>query len=121
MSHRRSRIMSAATAAYGVYALARPGHLASAMESDAHERPSYDRLARAYGVRDVVVSALGVAGTSSRLVRTSMALRVAGDLTDAVVLSMRAPNAKVRSKVLAVTIGWAALETAALLRDRRTA
>ncbi len=48
-----------------------------------------------------------------------MGLRIVGDLADAVVLGSRAPDNKVRAKVLAVTLGYAALNTAALVRDRR--
>ena len=59
ISYPASRAMSAATAVYGVYALARPAHLADAMRADADERPGYDTLAKAYGVRDLIISALG--------------------------------------------------------------
>ena len=112
--------MSAATAAYGVYALARPSHIGAAMDADPAEQASYDRLARIYGVRDVAISLLGVAG-GPRAVRTAMGLRVASDLVDAGYLSTRAESSSVRGKVLAVTLGWAALNTLALVRDRRRA
>lgn len=113
-----SRVMSAATLGYAVFSLVKPQHLGKAMESDAFEQPTYDTIARVYGVRDVVIGGLGVVG-SPRAVRTAMGLRIAGDVADAVVLASRAPNGRVRAKVLAVTIGYAALNTAALLRDRR--
>ncbi len=113
-----SRVLSAATLGYAVFSLVKPEHLGKAMESDAFEQPTYDTIARVYGVRDVVIGGLGVIGTP-RAVRTAMGLRIAGDLADAVVLSTRAPNGKVRTKVLAVTLGYAALNVAALVRDRR--
>ena len=110
--------MSAASAAYGAYALARPAHVGRAMEAGPVEQGSYDRLARIYGVRDVAISALGVLGTPGA-VRAAMGLRVASDLVDAAYLSTRADSGRVRAKVLGVTLGWAALNTVALLRDRR--
>lgn len=114
-----SRAISVATLGYGVYALVRPEHLGRVMESDAFEKPTYDRLARAYGVRDTVIGALGLLGPTPTVVRTAMALRIAGDLADTVVLGMRAPNGRVRTKVLAVTLGYAAVNAAALARDAR--
>ncbi|WP_244927611.1 hypothetical protein [Nocardioides sp. W7] len=114
-----SRAVSAATLGYAVFSLVKPEHLGRAMDSDAFEQPTYDRLARAYGVRDVVIGGLGLAGPSPKVVRTAMVLRIVGDLGDAVVLGSRAPDAKVRAKVLAVTLGYAVLNAAALVRDAR--
>ena len=118
MSHRLSRIMSAATAAYGVYALARPAHIGKAMEAGPKEQAHYDTLARVYGVRDVAISVLGVVG-SPGAVRAAMRLRVASDLVDAAYLSARTDDGKVRAKVLGATLGWAALNSLAVARDRR--
>lgn len=112
-----SRVLSAATLGYAVFSLVKPEHLGKAMQSDAFEQPTYDTIARVYGVRDVVIGGLGVVGTP-RAVRAAMGLRIAGDVADAVVLGSRAPNNGVRAKVLAVTLGYAVLNTAALLRDR---
>lgn len=120
MGQRLSRAMSAATLAYAVFSLVKPGHLGRAMESDAVEQPTYDTIARVYGVRDVAIGGLGVLG-SPRAVRAAMGLRIAGDVADAVVLASRAPNARVRAKVLAVSLGYAVLNVAALVRDRRSA
>lgn len=120
MSHVLSRAMSAATLGYAVFSLVKPEHLGSAMGSDAFEQPTYDKLARAYGVRDVVIGGLGLVG-SPRAVRAAMGLRIAGDVADCVVLASRAPDAKVRAKVIAVTLGYGALNVAALVRDVRAA
>ena len=114
-----SRALSGATAAYALFAVVKPQHLGAFMDSDDFEQPSYDRLARGYGVRDLAIGSLGLAGRSPRAVRVAMALRVASDLADAVVLASRAPRAAVRARVLAATLGWAALNTAALVRDAR--
>jgi hypothetical protein len=46
-----------------------------------------------------------------------MVLRVAMDLGDAALLSARTDDREVRQKVLAVTLGWAGLNTLALLVD----
>jgi hypothetical protein len=119
MTHLASRLMSIATAAYGVFALVKPGHLGRAMEANAQEMPGYDGLARAYGVRDLSIGAIGLLGRGRAAVRTAMALRVAGDLTDWVVLLRRTDDSAVKRKVAAVTLGYAALNIVALLVDER--
>ena len=118
MTYSRSRAISAATAAYGLFAIAKPRHLGDALEAPHVQRSAIDQVAYTYGARDISVSALALLG-SPALVRASMVLRIAGDLSDATILSRYAPNQKVRSKVLAVTLGWAALNTAALLADEK--
>ena len=118
MSFRRSRLMSAATAGYGVFALGRPDHLPRALEADAEDRAGLELLAQAYGVRDLAVSALGVLGRSDRAVTTAMLLRIAMDVGDAGLLAARTEG-RVRQKVLAATLGWASLNALALLSDAR--
>ncbi|MBF4765537.1 hypothetical protein ISU07_20600 [Nocardioides islandensis] len=118
ISYPASRAMSAATAVYGVYALAKPSHLADVMGADPGERPGYDQLARAYGVRDLVISLLGVVGPAGA-VRWAMRSRIAGDLADCATLVAKADEGKVRGKVAAVTLGWAALNLAAYRWDRK--
>jgi hypothetical protein len=61
MSHVASRLLTTATAAYGVYALVKPDHLGKAMEADAKEMAGYDGLARVR-VRDLTISAIGLLG-----------------------------------------------------------
>ena len=119
MSGRSTRATSGAAAAYALFALVRPQHLGAFLESDAFEQPAYDRLARGYAVRDLALGAVGLAGRSPGVVRTATTLRLASDLADAVVLSARAPRAAVRARVLAVTLGRAALDAAAAVRDTR--
>ena len=120
MTYRLSRLMSAATAAYGAFALARPDHLGSALEVPASERGGYEVLTLTYGVRDLAISTAGIVG-SPATVRTAMKLRIANDVGDGIVLALRAKNDDVRQKALAVTMGWAALNSAALLIDSRRA
>ena len=111
--------MSTATAAYGVFALQKPEHLGRALGATPAQMAGYDLLARTYGVRDLAISALGVLGRSDRTVRTGMALRIAMDLGDSAVLALTTEDPKVRRKVLAVTLGWAALNVAAVVADAR--
>ncbi|MDQ1677993.1 MAG: hypothetical protein QOC93_3137 [Actinomycetota bacterium] len=112
-----SRFMSTATATYGVYALARPRHLGDAV--DPRNAADYDLLARTYGARDTVVSLVGLLGRSERAVSAAMLIRVACDVSDGLLLSAKAPDQQTRQKVLGVTLGWAALNTLALVVDRR--
>ena len=116
MSYRLSRMMSTATAGYGVFALANPAHLPAALQADKEDRPGLELLAETYGVRDLAISALGMFGRSPRTVRIAMLLRIAMDLGDAALLSTKTDD-EVRQKVLAVTLGWAGLNTLALLVD----
>jgi hypothetical protein len=119
MTYPLSRLMSAATAAYGAYALARPRHLGRAVDS--RDAADYDVLALTYGARDLTISALGALGRSEQTVGTAMVARIAMDLADCAILSVRAGDRTARRKVLATTLTWAALNTTALLVDRRRA
>jgi hypothetical protein len=117
ISYPLSRAMLAASAVYGLYALVRPSHLAEVMRAEADERPGYDNLARAYGVRDLVISAVGVFGPG-RGVAWAVRARMAGDLADCVTLVTKADEGRVRGKVAVVTVGWAALNYLAFRWDR---
>ena len=118
MSFTRSRLMSLATAAYGVYALKEPRHLGRAVTSDPAGQASYDVLAQTYGARDLAVSALGLLGPG-KVVTAAMLVRSALDLSDAALLTPRTDSQVARAKVLGVTTGWAALNLLALRADRR--
>lgn len=120
MNYRLSRLMSTATAGYAVFAFAKPDHLATALQVDKSERGGMDLVAKTYGVRDLAISAAGITG-SPATVRTAMKIRIANDVGDGIVLALRAKNDDVRQKALAVTMGWAALNSAALLIDSRRA
>jgi hypothetical protein len=120
MTYPLSRAMSVATAGYGVFALLRPRHLGTALTKDPVARAGFDTLALTYGARDLTVSTLGLLGRSERTVATAMAVRIAFDVSDGVILSSRADRAA-RGKVLGVTLGWATLNAVALMLDRRRA
>ncbi len=121
MSYPLSRFMSAATATYGGYAIAQPAHLWQALQADRKDREGLELLARTYGIRDLAISALGVLGRRPGTVRAAMIMRIAMDLGDAALLSSRSDDQDVRKKVLEVTIGWAGLNTLALVVDSRRA
>ena len=114
-----SRLMSTATASYGVYALAEPRHLGRAI--DPKHAADYDLLAQSYGARDLVVSSLGMFGKGRKTVTTAMLIRIACDVSDGLILSRKAADEQARQKVLGVTFGWATLNALALLSDRRRA
>jgi hypothetical protein len=111
--------MSTATASYGVYALADPRHLGRAV--DPKHAADYDLLAQTYGARDLVISSVGIFGRGRKTVTTAMVIRIACDVSDGLILANRTNDQETRQKVLGVTLGWAALNTLALLSDRRRA
>jgi hypothetical protein len=114
-----SRLMSTATATYGVYALAQPRHLGTAV--DPKSASDYDLLARTYGARDLAISSVGVLGRSGTTVTAAMLIRIACDVSDGLILAARTKDDATRQKVLGVTLGWAALNALALTVDRRRA
>ncbi len=113
------RLAGLATSGYAVYALLRPEHLAHALRADPAERRSLDRLARVYGIRDLATSSLLLASDPA-LSRAAMGLRIASDLGDCAVLAGTTSDRRVRRKVAAVTLGWAALNAAAWWADEHT-
>ena len=121
MTYTLSRAMSAATAGYSVYAFSDPAHLGRALDASAQDQPGYDLLAQAFGVRDLAVSSFGLLGRSERTVSTAMWIRICCDVGDGILLSRRAEDEQTRTKVLGVTLTWAALNVIALQVDKRRA
>lgn len=119
MTYRLSRLMSTATASYGVFALASPRHLGNAV--DPKNAADYDLLATTYGARDLVVSSVGLLGRSDKMVTAAMMIRIVLDVSDGLILAGRTPDDQTRTKVLGVTFGWATLNAVALSTDRRRA
>ncbi len=119
MTHRASRLITTASAAYAVFALVKPEHLGKAMKADTSQSAGYQALARAYGIRDLTISSIGLLGHSRVAIRTAMGLRMISDVSDCVVLLVRADEPAVKRKVAAVTLGYAALNAAALVYDER--
>ena len=116
-----SRLMSTATASYGVYALAEPRHLGRFVTSKKSDQADYDLLAHTYGARDLAISSVALLGRSERTVSAAMMIRIVCDMSDGLLLSARAEDDETRQKILGVTFGWAALNAVALVRDRRAA
>lgn len=114
-----SKLISLGTAGYGVFALVKPRHLADAYEAPAAQAPAYDRMAYTYAGRDLTISGLALLSKDPSVITAAMLLRILGDLADATILGTGTSKPAVRKKVLAVTVGWAALNTGALLADRR--
>jgi len=119
MTFRLSRLMSTATASYGVFALARPRHLGDAV--DPKHAADYDLLATTYGARDLAISSVGVLARSEKAVGAAMLIRILCDVSDGLILAAKAHDDATRQKVLGVTLGWATLNAAALAVDRRRA
>ena len=114
-----SKLISLATAGYGAFAAVKPRHLADGIEAPAAQAPAFDRMAYTYAGRDLAISGVAVASRNDSVVTAMMVLRIVGDLSDALILSTGTSKPSVQNKVLAVTLGWAALNTAALVADRR--
>lgn len=119
MTFRLSRLMSTATASYGVYALAQPRHLGNAV--DPKHAADYDLLATTYGARDLTVSLVALKGRSQKTVTAAMVIRILLDVSDGLILASKAPDDQTRQKVLGVTFGWATLNGLALAVDRKRA
>lgn len=114
-----SKLLSLATAGYGAFALAKPRHLADALEVPEAQAPAIDRMAYTYAGRDLSISALALLSRNPSVITAAMVLRILGDFSDAAVLGTGTSKPDVRTKVLAVTLGYAALNAAALALDRR--
>ena len=121
MTYALSRLMSTGTLSYAVYALANPRHLGAFMTDERKHQADYDLLAQTYGARDLAIGSLGLLGRSERTVTAAMLARIAFDLSDGLLLASRAKDDETRAKVLGITWGYAALNTAALVTDRRRA
>ena len=111
--------MSAGTAAYAVYALARPRHLGAALSADQQRQRSFDTVATTFGLRDLPISMIGLLGRSPHAVRTAMLLRIVLDVADGAFLARQAQNRDRAKRVGIVTLGWASLNTIAVTTDSR--
>ena len=115
-----SKLISLFSAGYGAFALVKPRHLADNLEAPAGQAPAYDRMAYTYAGRDLAISGLALVSRNPSVITAAMTLRIASDLADASILgSGTSSRPDVQKKVLGITLGWAALNAAALLADRR--
>jgi hypothetical protein len=109
------RVLGAATAAYSAAVVAKPEVLTT--PTGLGDTVATHALSRAVGARDLVSGlavALAPAGTPLRL---ALLVRVAMDLGDAA-LGLAAPDKAIRTKVVAIALGWAAVNALALLATR---
>ena len=118
MDHPASRLLSTASLAYGVYAAVRPRHLGRAMNAAPGSAETWDKVAYGYALRDVPISLTAILGPAAA-VETAMKARIASDLADALSLGVVARDGGTRGRILGITLGWAALNAAALAWDRR--
>jgi hypothetical protein len=114
-----SKIISAATAGYAVFALVKPRHLGKALTKSPLKQPEYDVVARLFGPRDLAVSALAILAPSPVALERAMIARVVLDLSDAALLTPQATTKGGKAKVLGATLSWASLNIAAILADRK--
>lgn len=114
-----SKLISAATAGYAVFALVKPRHLGKALTKSPLKQPEYDLVARMFGPRDLVISALALVAPSPAARERAMVARVTLDLSDAVLLTPEARTKAGKAKVLGATLTWAALNVAAIVADRK--
>ncbi|MEJ7634383.1 hypothetical protein [Aeromicrobium sp.] len=114
-----SQIMSVATIAYSVFALAKPRHLGKALTNSPLKQPEYDVVAQTFGFRDLVVSGLALAAPTPAAREQAMVGRIVLDLTDSALFTTEAKTAGAKAKVLLATLTWAGLNAAAIVADRR--
>ncbi len=113
-TRRWSRLVAAASAGYGVFALAKPDHLASGLEAE--DTSALRTLAMVFGAREIAVGTLALLG-ERRVVSACMTARLSFDLSDCAILLTQVEDEGVRRKVLGVTLGWAAVNALAVAVD----
>jgi len=105
------RILGVATAAYSVAILVKPELLlgpSGMLRGDSAE-PEQAAFVRTLGARDLASGLAMVFAKGPKAMRVALAVRVASDLGDLVVLGSALRDKPERSKVMAVAGGWGAL------------
>lgn len=112
------RLLGVATAAYGAAIFAKPGLLlkASGMRHDDHD---LDAVVRTLAIRDLASGVAMAVAPSRKAMRLAIAVRVASDAGDAVVLSRALTGKPERNKILSVAGGWGLLCALSALATRR--
>ncbi|MEV6365076.1 hypothetical protein [Nocardia asteroides] len=101
------RLLGLATAGYGVAVAARPEILLRPCGFDG-ERPDGRALARMVGCRDAISGAAMMLAPDVRTGRVTAGIRLAADVTDALVLGAAVDPAR-RRTAIAVPLVWALL------------
>ncbi|MGW0891586.1 DUF4267 domain-containing protein [Saccharopolyspora sp. NPDC002578] len=121
MSNLLSRVLGVATAAYGAAVVVSPALLArpaGLIPQREQTPPSVAALCRTVGVRDVASGVAMATARSTTALRVAVAVRVASDLGDAVVLATSVSDREVRAKAVAVALTWGVLCGASALANR---
>jgi hypothetical protein len=116
-----SRALSTATASYAGYCFVDSRHLGRMVTTDPVKQADLDVLAHTFGARDFAVSSVVVFGRSPKTITAAMLLRIAFDVADGLILAAETDSDEARTRVLGLAFGWAALNTLALVIDRRRA
>lgn len=105
------RALGVATALYGVAITARPELLLkpSGMLRGDKPEPEQETFVRTLGARDLASGIAMAVAPGRAAMRTAIAVRVASDLGDLVVLGQALRGRPERTKVMAVAGGWGAL------------
>jgi hypothetical protein len=116
------RALGLVTAAYGAAIIARPALLLrpSGLLDDGEPSLSQATVVRALGARDLVSGLAMVTARTPSALRTALAVRVASDLGDTVVLGAALRGRPERAKAVGVAVGWGALCALSALTVRRT-
>lgn len=108
------RAVGSLTAAYGVFALARPGSLARQADlGDPHEPPTAVRLLSAtFGVRDFLSGLALLSAPAGPLLQAAVAARVLFDVGDAATLARTPPANPRRRRLAGMALAWGCLSVA---------
>jgi hypothetical protein len=112
------RLLGVATAVYGAAVLARPALLLkpSGLRQD---DPDLDAVVRTLAARDLASGVAMAVAPSRKAMRLAIGVRVASDVSDAVVLGKALAGRPEQKKILAVAGGWGLLCGLSALATRR--
>lgn len=116
------RLLGVATAAYGAAIIARPALLLrpSGLLDSGEPSLSQATVVRALGARDLASGLAMLTARTPAGLRTALAVRVASDLGDTVVLGLALRGKPEQAKAAGVAAGWGALCALSALTIRRT-
>ncbi|TDV41724.1 hypothetical protein [Actinophytocola oryzae] len=113
-----SRLLGVATAGYGAAIFARPAMLLKPSGMPPHDTDLH-AFVRVLAVRDFASGVAMAVAPSRKAMRLAIALRVASDAGDLVVLGRALAGKPEQKKIIAVAGGWALLCALSALATRR--
>jgi hypothetical protein len=115
------RVLGAATALYGAAITARPALLLgpSGMLRGGEPEPEQAAFVRTLGVRDFASGVAISVAPGRKALCTAIAVRVASDMGDLVVLGQALRGKPERTKVMTIAGGWGALCALSAITTRR--